>query len=60
MDGRNPIIEGRIRMQELFDKIETILNENFEIISNLLVPIVKENNEPFMEGDSVASSDGKN
>lgn len=38
---KNPILEGRIKMQELFDKIEFTLAENFEVISKLLVPIEK-------------------
>lgn len=37
----NPILEGQKKMQELFEKIEFVLAENFEVISNLLVPIVK-------------------
>lgn len=54
----NPIIEGRIKMQELFDKIERILNENFEVINK--VPVKKENDESFLEGNDYASVDGTN
>ncbi len=37
----NPLLEGQKKMQELFEKIEFVLAENFEVISNLLVPIEK-------------------
>lgn len=37
----NPLLEGRTKMQELFDKIEFVLAENFEVISKLLVPVEK-------------------
>lgn len=40
----NPILEGRRKMEELFEKIEFILCENFEVISKLLVPIEKKEN----------------
>ena len=38
----NPLLEGRRKMEELFEKIEFTLAENFEVISNLLVPRKKE------------------
>lgn len=43
----NPVQEGQRKMQELFAKIEFVLAENFEVISNLLVPKKKDeiNNE---------------
>lgn len=37
----NPLLEGQRKMQELFEKIEFVLAENFEVISKLLVPIEK-------------------
>lgn len=40
----NPLLEGRIKMQELFEKIEFVLAENFEVISKLLMPIEKKEN----------------
>jgi hypothetical protein len=39
----NPVLEGRKTMELLFQKIEDILNENFEVISKMLVPKVEEN-----------------
>jgi hypothetical protein len=41
---QNPVLEGRRKMEELFEKIEFILCENFEVISKLLVPIEKKEN----------------
>lgn len=38
----NPLLEGQKKMRELFEKIDFILAENFEIINNLLVPKKKE------------------
>lgn len=44
----NPVLEGQRKMHELFEKIEFVLAENFEVISKLLVPVEKKddvNNE---------------
>lgn len=41
----NPLLEGRIKMQELFEKIDFALAQNFEIISKLLVPIEKKESD---------------
>ncbi len=38
----NPLLEGQRKMQELFEKIEFVLAENFEVINNLLVPKKKD------------------
>ena len=38
----NHVLEGRKKMQELFEQIEFVLAENFEVISNLLVPRKKD------------------
>lgn len=37
----NPVLEGKRKMEELFEKIEFVLAENFEVIGKLLVPIEK-------------------
>ena len=41
----NPILEGQRKMLELFEKIEFVLAENFEVISKLLVPVEKKNDD---------------
>lgn len=38
----NPVQEGQRKMLELFEKIEFVLAENFEVINNLLVPRKKD------------------
>ncbi len=38
----NPLLEGRRKMDELFEKIEFVLSQNFEVINNLLVPRKKD------------------
>lgn len=39
--NKNPVLEGKRKMEELFEKIEFVLCENFEVISKLLVPVEK-------------------
>lgn len=41
----NPLLEGQRKMKELFEKIEFVLSENFEVTSKLLVPIEKKNDD---------------
>lgn len=38
----NPVLEGQKKMHALFEKIEFVLAENFEVINNLLVPKKKD------------------
>lgn len=40
----NPILEGKKKMEELFERIEIILEENFKVISKLLTPMVTKEN----------------
>ena len=39
----NPIIEGHKRLDDWFNKVETLLDENVEVIGKLLVPKPKDN-----------------
>lgn len=38
----NILLEGNRKMHELFEKIDMVLAENFEVINNMLVPKSKD------------------
>jgi hypothetical protein len=41
----NPNLETKKKLEEFFERVERILNENFEVIGKLLVPKVREHQD---------------
>lgn len=40
----NPVLEGKQKIEELFDKIELILEENVKVVNKLMTPITRKEN----------------
>lgn len=45
---QNPIQLRNKKLEELFAKIERVLSENFEVISKMLVPVVRDTEESIL------------
>lgn len=48
----NSIMECHKRLDEWFKKVEVTLNENYEVISKLLVPKIKKDDDTFTNGSN--------
>jgi tetrahydromethanopterin S-methyltransferase subunit G len=46
----NTIMEGHKRLDEWFNKVERVLNENFEVIGKLLVPKIEKTDDASSNG----------